>query len=123
MTADADLAQAPSRFVAYDQVHCEWIVLADGAVAGMPVWTVQSAHPGRAEAEAQAGLHASPAAAWLLHDPARGWRLASGHGWLSELSLRCRMGEADARAALAVEPECELRAWRADGRVTCPDVA
>ena len=123
MMTDLDPAAAPKppRFVAFDQARCEWMVLADGAVAGMPVWTVQSAHPGRAQAEAQAGLHDAPAVAWLLRDPALGWRLASGGGWLSALSLRCRMTEAEARAALTAGSGLDLLVWRADGRITCPD--
>ena len=109
------------RFLAFDPARNEYLVLANAGVAGMPVWLVERGYRDRAEAEHQAGLHATPALAWLLHGLARGWRLANGQGWLSEPGPRCHMTESQARAALAAAPALVLFVWRSGRGVTCPD--
>ena len=99
-----------------------WLVLHPESVDGMPTWTVASRHAARAQAESAAGYHAARPAAWLLRDPTLGWRLAVGHGWTAQPSLRNEFTQLGAAALANREPGLELFVRRMDGRITCPDL-
>lgn len=111
------------RVVAFDPATAKWLVLQQASVDGMPTWLVDSTHDSQAAAEYAAGHHVAAVRAWLLRDPALGWR--ASHGWLHDYDAAAvpEMDEALAREMAAINPDLELWVVRTNGRRTRPNLA